>query len=206
MKNIAVMISGSGTNLQSIIDWKKEGKLQANISIVISNNENAFGIKRAEKAGIKTKILKHRDFSTREEHEFEIEKQLKDNNVELIVLAGYMRLLTSDFVKRWPLKIINLHPSLLPSFPGINAIEKAFNYGAKITGVSTIFVDEGVDTGIIIMQDVVEILCTDNLVSLTEKIHDLEHNLLPQSINLVIENNYSIQGRRVIIQPKDSVI
>ena len=199
MKNIAVFVSGSGTNLQALIDWEKQGKLVAKIVLVVSNNPDAFGVKRAQEAGIPTLIVNHKEYDTREEHEEEIEKHLRNHQVEILVLAGYMRLLTSNFVSRWHHKIINLHPSLLPSFTGINAIEQAFTYGVKVTGVSTIFVDEGVDTGIIILQDIVKVLSEDSLESLTTKIHDLEHILLPQTVNIVASDKFTITDRKVLI-------
>lgn len=199
MKNIAVFISGSGTNLQALIDWEKQGKLLAKIKLVVSNKADAYGLERAQKSGIETLVLSHKDYTTREEHEAVIEKQLSENQIELIVLAGYMRLLSSSFVKKWSHKIINLHPSLLPSFTGINAIEQAFSYGVKITGVSTIFVDEGVDTGLIILQDVVKINTDDTLESLTTKIHDLEHILLPETVNIVASDKFTITDRKILI-------
>ena len=199
MKNIAVFISGSGTNLQSLIDWQKQGKLKANLALVVSNKPDAFGIERAKKAGIQTVVVPHKEFSTREEHEAVIEKYLFENNIELIVLAGYMRLLTSFFVKKWNLKIINLHPALLPSFPGVKAIDQAFEYGVKVTGVSTIFVDEGVDTGLIILQDIVKVSTEDTLETLSEKIHNLEHSLLPQTVNIVASNKFTVIGRKILI-------
>ena len=199
MKNMVVFISGSGTNLQALLDWQEQGKLKAKIALVVSNKSDAFGIQRAQKSNIPTVVLDHKDYSSREEHEKAIEKYLQEYKIELIVLAGYMRLLTSDFVKKWIHKIINLHPSLLPSFTGVNAIEQAFKYGVKVSGVSTIFVDEGVDTGLIILQDIVKITSDDSLESLEEKIHNLEHILLPQTVNVVASGNFSIQGRKVII-------
>lgn len=199
MMNIAVFISGSGTNLQALIDWEKQGKLLASIKLVVSNKTDAYGLIRAQEAGIKTAVVNNKDFKTREEHEEVIQSFLKENNIELIVLAGYMRLLTPTFVKSWSHKIINLHPSLLPSFTGINAIEQAFTYGVKVTGVSTIFVDDGVDTGLIILQETVDVSSNYTLDSLTTKIHDLEHKLLPKTVNIVASNKYTITGRKVLI-------
>lgn len=199
MKNIAVFISGTGTNLQALIDWEKQGKLSAKISLVVSNKADAYGLVRAQEAGIKTIVVNHKDFASREEHEAVIEKHLTESQIELIVLAGYMRLLSSSFVKKWSHKIINLHPSLLPSFTGVNAIEQAFTYGVKITGVSTIFIDEGVDTGLIILQDTVKIDSKDTLESLTTKIHDLEHKLLPKTVNIVASDQFTITDRKILI-------
>ena len=199
MKKIAVFISGSGTNLQALIDNTKQGKLLATISLVVSNKPDAYGLIRAKESGIKTVVVNHLDFKTREEHELAIEKHLTEDQIDLIVLAGYMRLLTADFVRKWRLKIINLHPALLPSFPGVKAIEQAFEYGVKVTGVSTIFVDEGVDTGIIIMQDIVRIENNDSIDTLTEKVHQLEHKLLPLTVNLVASDKFTLNGRKIVL-------
>lgn len=199
MKNIAVFISGSGTNLQALIDWEKQGKLSAKITLVVSNKADAYGLVRAQEAGIKSIVVNNKDFATREEHEAVIEKHLIENQIELIVLAGYMRLLTAGFVKNWHLKIINLHPALLPSFPGVKAVEQAYEYGVRVTGVSTIFVDAGVDTGIIILQDIVKIESSDTLETLTEKVHALEHKLLPLTINVVVSENYKVEGRKLLL-------
>lgn len=202
MKKIAIFISGSGTNLQALIDSEKQGKLSAKIMLVVSNKSDAYGLTRAKEAGIKTIVVNHQDYKTREEHEAVIEKHLIENQIELIVLAGYMRLLSANFVKKWKLKIINLHPALLPSFPGIKAIEQAFEYGVKFTGVSTIFVDEGVDTGLIILQDVIKIEYDETLESLSEKVHRLEHKILPETVNVVASNKFTIQGRKILTNYK----
>ncbi len=200
MKKIAVFISGTGTNLQALIDWENQGKLLVKIALVVSNKPDVYGLTRAKEAGINTIVLDHKDYTTREEHEYAIEKHLNEYQIEFIVLAGYMRLLTANFVKRWRLKIINLHPALLPAFPGVKAIEQAFDYGVKVSGVSTIFIDEGVDTGIIIMQDIVKIQPNDTLETLTGKIHNLEHQLLPLTVNLVASGKYTIEGRKILLK------
>ena len=200
MKKIAVFISGTGTNLQALIDWENQGKLLAKIALVVSNKPDVYGLTRAKEAGINTIVLDHKDYTTREEHEYAIEKHLNEYQIEFIVLAGYMRLLTANFVKRWRLKIINLHPALLPAFPGVKAIEQAFDYGVKVSGVSTIFIDEGVDTGIIIMQDIVKIQPNDTLETLTGQIHHLEHQLLPLTVNLIASGKYTIEGRKILLK------
>ena len=200
MKKIAVFISGTGTNLQALIDWENQGKLLVKIALVVSNKPDVYGLTRAKEAGINTIVLDHKDYTTREEHEYAIEKHLNEYQIEFIVLAGYMRLLTANFVKRWRLKIINLHPALLPAFPGVKAIEQAFDYGVKVSGVSTIFIDEGVDTGIIIMQDIVKIQPNDTLETLTGKIHNLEHQLLLLTVNLIASGKYTIEGRKILLK------
>ena len=176
MAGIAVLLSGSGSNLASIM----ENELP--VKFVMSDNPNAHGLKRAQKRKIPTlsqpklKLL-----------EKEITKLCKVNNVELIVLAGFMRLLTPGFVRKWKNKIINIHPSLLPSFKGAQAIEKAYNYGVKYTGVTVHYVDKGMDTGQIIAQEVVPIKKSDSLNDLYAKIHKVEHTLYPTVIREILK-------------------
>ena len=199
MKQLAILISGNGSNLQSLIDWEKQGKLSAHIAIVISDMVDAYGLKRAKQAGITTKVINYANYTSNEEAEKDINEILIKNAIDLIISAGYMRLLTTSFVTRWYLKLINLHPSLLPSFPVSNAIEEAFNFGVKVTGVSTRFTESKVDAGIIILQETVKISNDDTINSLTNKIHNLEHKLLPKTINIVASNNYKILERKVIL-------
>ena len=199
MKQLAILISGNGSNLQSLIDWEKQGKLSAHIAIVISDMVDAYGLKRAKQAGITTKVINYANYTSNEEAEKDINEILIKNAIDLIISAGYMRLLTTSFVTRWYLKLINLHPSLLPSFPVSNAIEEAFNFGVKVTGVSTRFTESKVDAGIIILQETVKISNDDTINSLTNKIHNLEHKLLPKTINIVASNNYKFLERKVIL-------
>ena len=199
MKQLAILISGNGSNLQSLIDWEKQGKLSAHIAIVISDMVDAYGLKRAKQAGITTKVINYANYTSNEEAEKDINEILIKNAIDLIISAGYMRLLTTSFVTRWYLKLINLHPSLLPSFPVSNAIEEAYNFGVNLTGVSTIITESKVDAGIIILQETVKISNDDTINSLTNKIHNLEHKLLPKTINIVASNNYKILERKVIL-------
>lgn len=168
---IVVLISGSGTNLQSIID---AGLL---IKFVMSDKHNAYGLERARKAKIPT--LSQPKLGSLENS---ITKLCVANKVNLIVLAGFMRLLNPEFIKRWKGKIVNIHPSLLPSFKGAHAIEKAFEYGVKVTGVTVHYVDEGMDTGSIIAQQAVKVAKRDTVETLEEKIHKVEHKLYPKVI------------------------
>jgi len=196
-KNIAVFVSGSGTNLQAIIDAKIKS---ANLAVVLSNKPDAYALERALKHNIPVEVVDHKEFDTREAFEAELTVRLKKYNVKLIVLAGFMRILTSFFVNNYKHRIINLHPALLPSFPGIHSAKQALDYGVKITGVTVHFVDDGVDTGPIILQSVVPIDDSDSEDSLLEKIHKEEHRIFPEAVKLFCEGRLSISGRKVIIK------
>jgi len=196
-KNIAVFVSGSGTNLQAIIDAQIKS---ANLVVVLSNKPDAYALERALKHNIPVEVVDHKEFDTREAFEAELIERLKKYNVKLIVLAGFMRILTSFFVNNYKHRIINLHPALLPSFPGIHSAKQALDYGVKITGVTVHFVDDGVDTGPIILQSVVPIDDLDSEDSLLEKIHKEEHRIFPEAVKLFCEGRLSISGRKVIIK------
>jgi phosphoribosylglycinamide formyltransferase-1 len=197
---LGVLISGNGSNLQSIIDHIEKGKLKAAIKIVISNNPDAFGIQRAQKHKIKTAILKQKDFKSKEEFDQNIIKILQENSVDLVVLAGFMRIISPALLKAFPHRIMNIHPALLPSFPGLHAQKQAFDYGVKLTGCTVHFVDEGVDTGPIIIQAVVPVYDHDTQEALTERILKEEHRIYPQAIQLFADGKLQIQGRKVLIK------
>ena len=181
--SIVVLLSGSGTNLQAIMDaghpWTGDGKID--IKFVMSDKHNAYGLERAQKRKIPTLSQPRLNLL-----EKEVTKLCKANKIELIVLAGFMRLLNPGFVKKWKGKIINIHPSLLPSFKGAHAIEQAYNYGVKYTGVTVHYVDTGMDTGKIIAQEVVPIKKSDSLNDLHAKIHAVEHRLYPNVIREIL--------------------
>ncbi len=202
-KNIGVLISGTGTNLQSIIDKKSKGVLSANIAVVISNNENAYGLIIAKNKNIPTHVVPHKDFTTREEHEKKIIDILKGYNVDLVVLAGYMRILTKFFISHYPEKIINIHPALLPSFRGVDAQRQAVEYGVKISGATVHFVDEKVDHGPIIIQGAVPVSPQDKRDDLAQRILNIEHRILPQAIQWICEGRIKIQGTKVILINKN---
>lgn len=199
MKNIAVLISGSGTNLQSIIDNIKAGKIKANLAVVISNKKDAYGLVRAKKAGIPAHFVDYRGLK-REEHEKKIIEILEKNKVDLVVLAGYMRVLTSYFVRKHKNRIINIHPALLPSFPGTDGYGDTWRYGTKVGGCTVHFVDEGVDTGPIIIQKCNPIKENDTLETFKERGLKIEHQALPEAIKLFCEDKLEIKGRRVRIK------
>ena len=192
---VAVFASGSGTNLQAIIDADIQ---TIEIAVVFTNNPDAYAIERAKKHNIQVEIIDHKNYKTREKYEKHIIKVLGPYKLNLIVLAGFMRILSTVFVRAYKNKIVNIHPALLPSFPGINAGRRALEYGVKYTGVTVHFVDEGVDTGPIILQSVVEIKDEDTEDTLLEKIHEVEHRIYPKAIELISSGEIEVIGRRVI--------
>lgn len=197
---LGVLISGNGSNLQSIIDHIEKGSLRAIIKIVISNNPDAYGTIRAKKHGIPVVILKHTDFKNKEDFDLELIKILKSNQVDLVILAGFMRILTPAFLKAFSHKIMNIHPALLPSFPGIHGQKQAVEYGVKISGCTVHFVDEGVDTGPIIIQSAVQVLDDDTEATLAARILKKEHMIYPQAIQLFADGKIEIKGRKVLIK------
>ena len=180
---IAILASGEGTNFQELINLSKSNKFDIDIKILITNNPYAGCILKAKKSNISCKIIKNSDYENKENFENEIINTIKKYDVELIVMAGWMKIMSSKFVNEFKNKVINIHPSLLPSFKGNNAIQEAINNGSKITGCSVHFVEPEVDSGNIIMQAALTISKEDNLETLTKKIHFLEHKILPLSIS-----------------------
>lgn len=199
-KNLGILISGSGTNLQSIIDSKKRGVLPANISVVISNKEDAYGLARAEKENIPTFIVPHNKFKTRKEHEKEIINILRDNNVDIVVLAGYMRVITSYFISHYPYKILNIHPAILPSFKGVDAQKQAVEYGVKLSGATVHFVDEKVDHGPIIIQGAVPVFHNDSRDDLAKRILKIEHRIYPQAIKWLCNDQIEIKENKIVVK------
>lgn len=195
-KKIGVFVSGSGTNLQAIIDADIPS---LDIVLVFSNVPGARAIERAEKHGIPCEVLSHKDYDSREDYERDILELLKKYEIDFIVLAGFMRILSPVFVSAYKGRIVNIHPALLPSFPGVHSARQALKYGVKYTGVTVHFVDEGVDTGPIILQEIVEISDYDTEESLLEKIHSVEHVIYPRALEIITRGNYRIEGRRVIV-------
>ena len=198
-KNIAVLISGNGTNLQSIIDHIKAGKLKCNLAVVISNKTDAYGLVRAKKAKIPAYFIDHKDIP-REEHEKKIIKILKKYKIDLVVLAGYMRIITPYFIRQHKNRIINIHPALLPSFPGTDGYGDTLRYGCKVGGCTVHFVDEGVDTGPIIIQKINPVKENDTLESFKKRGLKIEHQAFPEAIKLFCEDRLKIEGRRVLIK------
>ena len=200
MVNIGVLVSGRGTNLQAIIKAIEEGKIEGEIKVVMSDNLDAYALKRAQQYHIDTRYINFKEFKDRESYDEEIIKILKEKKIELVVLAGYMRILSPYFIRTYKNKIINIHPALLPSFPGLHAQEQAVEYGVKVSGCTVHFVDEGVDSGPIILQKAVEVSDDDTEESLAEKILKEEHQMYPRAIQLFSEGRLMIKGRRVFIK------
>ena len=196
---LGVLISGNGSNLQSIIDHIEKGSLTAVIKIVISNNPNAYGITRAKKHRIPFVVLKNGDFKNKEEFDLELIRILESKCVDLVILAGFMRIISPTILKAFPQKIMNIHPALLPSFPGIHGQKQALEYGVKISGCTVHFVDEGVDTGPIIIQSAVQVFDDDTEETLAARILTDEHRIYPQAIQLFAEGKIEIKGRKIRI-------
>jgi formyltetrahydrofolate-dependent phosphoribosylglycinamide formyltransferase len=185
-KKIAVLISGTGSNLKAIIDASLNNEINADIALVISNNPDAFGINHAKDNNIPYAIINHKDFKDRRAFEIEIEKQLDQKDLDLICLAGFMRILTAEFTTKYHGKMINIHPSLLPEFKGANAIEDAFNAGATETGCTVHYVIPEIDSGDIIIQKAIAIDKNDDLALLKNKIHQIEHIAYIEAINKIL--------------------
>lgn len=193
---VGILVSGNGSNLQAIIDEKIAS---CEIALVISNKPDVYAIKRAQSNNIPVEIINNKNFETREEFERQLIKSLDSRGIELIVLAGFMRVLTPLFVRHYKNRIINIHPALLPSFPGVDAAKQALEYGVKYSGCTVHFVDDGVDTGPIILQAIVSIGDGDTEQTLLERIHKEEHRVFPEAVRLFCEGKIKIEGRRVII-------
>ena len=196
---LGVLISGSGTNLQAIIDAIATGELEARITVVISNKSAAYGLERARHAGLPVVHLDPAAYPDYRAYNHAIREALEAHGVELVVMAGYMRLLGNEVLRAFPGMVINLHPALLPAFPGASAIHDAFDWGVKVTGVTVHFADEEFDRGPILCQEAVRIEESDTVQSLEAKIHAVEHRLLPEAIGLIAAGRARIDGRRVHI-------
>ena len=198
---IGALASGGGTNLQAIIDRCADGSINAEISLLICNTPGAGALDRAEKAGIPTLTINHRDYSDRNDFDKAVVAALQKAEIDLVVLAGFMRIITETILDAFPNKVMNIHPALLPAFPGLHVQKKALEYGAKFSGCTVHFVDTGVDTGPIIIQAVVPILDDDTEETLSARILVREHQVYPRAIQLYADNRLRITDRRVIIDP-----
>lgn len=198
MKNLGILLSGRGSNSTAIATNVIAGKIpNAQIAIVISNKVSADGIETAKKLNLTTAVIPSKG-KDREVHDHEVVDTLKQHKVDLICLAGYMRLLSPWFVQQFPQRILNIHPSLLPSFPGLEAQRQAFAYGVKVSGCTVHFVDEELDHGAIVVQKTVPVLGTDDEHALAERILEQEHIAYTEAINIVLQGNYDIVGRRLV--------
>jgi phosphoribosylglycinamide formyltransferase 1 len=195
-RTLGVLISGRGSNLQAIIDAVAAGTLDARIGIVISNRAEAAGLERARRAGIETLCLSHRDYPSREDYDRALVAALRARGVGLVCLAGFMRLLSPVFIQAFPGAILNIHPSLLPSFPGLDAQHQAWAHGVKVSGATVHLVDRALDAGPIVLQRAVPVLDDDTPETLAARILEQEHLLYPEAIGLVLSGGWRIEGRR----------
>jgi phosphoribosylglycinamide formyltransferase-1 len=199
---IGVLASGSGTNLQALIDaWKIGSLAPAELVVVGANIAGCFALERAQKAGIATFALSHKAFASREAFDHALVAELRARNVELVVLAGFMRVLSEVFLNAFPQRVVNIHPALLPAFPGTHGQKQALDYGVKLAGCTVHFVDKGTDTGPIIAQAAVPVLLDDDEDRLRERILGEEHRLLPAVVRAIASGHVTVEGRRVRIEP-----
>lgn len=198
---LGVLISGSGTNLQALIDACATGALNAVVAVVVSNKEDAFGLERARRAGVPAVFLDRARYETVSAYNRAIAEVLQEHGVQLVVMAGYMRLLGKEVLEAFPERVMNLHPSLLPAFAGASGIRDAFEYGVKVTGVTVHFADERLDHGPIICQEPVRVEEGDTLESLEAKIHEVEHRLIVEAVRLFEQGRLVIEGRKVRVLP-----
>lgn len=198
--NIAVFASGRGTNFSAIVKAVKKGIIKANLSLLVSDNPKAAVLTAAARAGIKSALVKRQDFTHKEEFENKIIQCLEEEKIDLIVLAGFMRILSPEFVQKYKGRIFNIHPALLPSFKGAHAIKDAYEYGVKLTGVTVHFVDEEIDHGPIILQVPLRLKEKDTLESIERKLHKIEHQIYPQAIKLFTEGKLKLSQRVVMLK------
>ena len=197
--NIGVLVSGSGSNLQSILDACADGKMKARVACVISNKADAYGLERARLAAIPALHLDHRAHSGRESYDQALVATLREFGVELVALAGFMRIITPVLLDAFPMAVMNIHPALLPAFPGLHAQRQALEYGAKVAGCTVHFVDPGTDTGPIIIQAAVPLLEGDTEQTLSARIQKEEHRIYPEAIRLFAEGLLEVTGRKVAV-------
>ncbi len=195
--NLGILLSGRGSNFEAIANNIEAGRLAARIAVVISNRADAPGIENARRRGLKALVIPSKG-CPREEHDRLVVAALREAGVELVVLAGYMRLLSPWFIQQFPQRILNIHPSLLPAFPGLEAQKQAFDYGVKVSGCTVHFVDEDLDHGPILVQRVVPVLPGDDDHTLAARILEQEHQAYSEAIRMIIEGKYRVVGRRVI--------
>ena len=199
---VAILVSGRGSNMEAILNAREAGQLPAaEIVLVLSNIPDAPALEKAQKFGVKTMVLDQKPFKgKREDYDIELLKILKTECIEFIVLAGFMRIITRILLEAYPNRIINIHPALLPAFPGLHGQKQALDYGVKVSGCTAHFVDSGVDTGPIILQAVVPVLSSDTEESLSDRILKFEHRLLPKALDLATRGRLRVLGRRVYIE------
>jgi phosphoribosylglycinamide formyltransferase-1 len=198
--SVGVLISGRGTNLQALLDAAAAGRLGGPVALVISNVPEAAGLERARRAGVPTLVRDHRGH-TREEHDRELLAALRAHAVQLVCLAGYMRLVSRVLLEAYPRRILNVHPSLLPAFPGLDAQRQAWEHGVKVSGATVHVVEEGLDSGPIVLQEAVPVLEGDSPEALSGRILHAEHRIYPPAVRLMLEGRLRVEGRRVVRVP-----
>ncbi len=199
-KRIVVLVSGRGTNLQALIEASQSGFIPGEISLVVSDNPQAYALRRAEEAKIPTFVLDYQSFPNKRAYEAALMEVLERENPELICLAGYMRIVGKEIVARFRHRIMNIHPSLLPAFPGLEAQRQAVEYGVKVSGCTVHFVDEGMDTGPIILQATCPVFEEDTPETLAERILEYEHQIYPRAVKLFLEGKLEVRGRKVFVR------
>ena len=200
MVRIGVLVSGSGSNLQSIMDACERGEIDGTVAVVISNDPGAYALTRARSKSVPVASIPHRDYPDRESFDRELVRVLHEYQADLVALAGFMRVLTPWFLRQFPARVINIHPALLPSFPGLHVRQKAIDHGVRISGCTVHFVDAGVDTGPIIIQAAVPVYPEDTEEELKDRILALEHRIYPKAISLFAQGRLRVEGRKVFIR------
>lgn len=198
VRRLGVLISGRGSNLQSLIDAIASGRLDATIAVVISNNADALGLERARAAGIESIVVSHRGWSSRDEYDRALVRELQSRDVGLVCLAGFMRIVGGPLIDAYPNAILNIHPALLPSFPGVDAQRQAVDHGVKISGVTVHFVTRDLDAGPIVVQRAVPVLDDDTGGTLAARILEQEHAAYPEAVGLVLDGKWKVDGRRFV--------
>ena len=197
-RRLGVLISGRGSNLQALIDAIASGGLNATIAVVISNRQDAGGLERARAAGIEAIVISHRDFGSRDDYDRALARELRARDVGVVCLAGFMRLVGTELIDAFPSRILNIHPSLLPAFPGLDAQKQAIEHGVRVSGVTVHLVTAELDGGPIVVQRAVPVVAGDTAESLAERILDEEHRAYPEAIKMILDGGWRLEGRRFI--------
>jgi phosphoribosylglycinamide formyltransferase-1 len=197
-RRLGVLISGRGSNLQSLIDAISDGRLDATIAVVVSNKEDAGGLERARRAGVETLVLSHRGWGSREDYERALVRELQARGVDMVCLAGFMRILAGPVIDAYPNAILNIHPALLPSFPGVDGPGQALAHGVKVSGVTVHIVTRELDAGPIVLQRTVLVLDDDTRDTLAARILEQEHLAYPEAVGILLDGGWRIEGRRFV--------
>jgi phosphoribosylglycinamide formyltransferase 1 len=197
-RRLGVLISGRGSNLQALIDAIASARLDASIAVVISNRKDAAGLERARAAGIESMVLSHRDFGSRDDYDRALARELRARGVALVCLAGFMRLVGTELIDAFPSRILNIHPSLLPAFPGLDAQRQAIEHGVKVSGVTVHLVTAELDGGPIVIQRAVPVMAGDTAESLADRILEEEHRMYPEAVQIILDGGWRLEGRRFI--------